>query len=402
MRRHCSMPKGFAASSRSSASITPVRCKTLPFALRLRAMRRHGRVLGLAVAGVLLVPGVAAAAPAPSAYGTDDYGGFHDILPPGTNGRTNLVELGAFLTAGTRPRHNDDQRDMYASLVRATPGLTAAQIPNYFKDSTYGVRPGQAERTYSPRDDVTIVRDQEFGVPHIYASTRAGAMFGEGYAAAEDRLFFIDVLRHAGRAELSSFAGGAQGNREMDRGQWMIAPYTEADLQRQYDQLDDLYGAEGTQLQQDARQYVAGVNAYISEAKLDPTKMPGEYAAVGQPLGPDPWKVTDLIATASMVGGIFGKGGGHDLTQAILLQSFQDRFGADGAKLWRQWAAYDDPDAPTTVHGKSFPYQTPPDGSPTGRWARPDPGSIKLASVVAPTDTGTGLPELPLPTLPDV
>jgi acyl-homoserine lactone acylase PvdQ len=368
-------------------------------------MRRQGRILGLAVACALLAPGAAAAAPAPQPYGTDDYGGFHDILPPGTNGRTNLAELGAFLTAGTRPRHNDDQRGMYESLVRATPGLTAAQIPNYFKDATFGVRPGQAERTYSPRSDVTIVRDKDFGVPHIYASTRAGAMFAAGYAAAEDRLFFIDVLRHAGRAELSSFAGGAEGNREMDREQWLIAPYTEADLQRQYDQLDDLYGADGQQIQDDAAQYVAGVNRYIAQARLDPTKMPGEYAAVGRPLGPDPWQVTDLIATASMVGGIFGKGGGNDLTQAILLQSFQDRFGADGERLWREWAAYEDPDAPTTIHGRSFPYQTPPRGSLTGRWSRPDPGSVRVAPVVAPADAGTtapGLPEVPLPTLPDV
>jgi acyl-homoserine lactone acylase PvdQ len=350
-----------------------------------------------------VAPAAATAAPTPQPYGAGDAGGFHDILPPGTNGRTNLVELGAFLTAGTRPKHNDDQRDMYASLVRATPGLTAAQIPDYFKDATFGVRAGQAERTYSPRSDVTIVRDKAFGVPHIYASTRAGAMFAAGYAAAEDRLFFIDVLRHAGRAQLSSFAGGAAGNREMDREQWQLAPYTEADLQRQYDQLDDLYGAEGRQLQGDATEYVAGVNRYIDQARLDATKMPGEYAATGHPLGPDPWKVTDLIATASMVGGIFGKGGGHDLTQAILLQSFEDRFGAQGPALWREWAAYDDPDAPTTVRTRAFPYQTPPDGSPTGRWSRPDPGSIRLAQVVEPDETpAPGLPELPLPTLPDV
>ena len=34
-------------------------------------------------------------------------------------------------------------------------------------------------------------------------------MFGLGYVAAEDRLFFMDALRHVGRGELSSFAGGA-------------------------------------------------------------------------------------------------------------------------------------------------------------------------------------------------
>ena len=46
--------------------------------------------------------------------------------------------------------------------------------------------------------DVTIVRDKGFGVPHIYGQTRAGTMFGLGYAGAEDRLFVMDVLRNAG------------------------------------------------------------------------------------------------------------------------------------------------------------------------------------------------------------
>ena len=107
------------------------------------------------------------------------------------------------------------------------------------------MRAGEAERTYSPRADVTIVRDRGYGVPHVYGSTRAGAMFGLGYVAAEDRLFFIDVLRNLGRARLSSFVGGAPGNRELDHEQWLLAPYTEEDLQAQVDQLDDLYGAAG-------------------------------------------------------------------------------------------------------------------------------------------------------------
>ena len=50
-------------------------------------------------------------------------------------------------------------------------------------------------------------------------------MFGAGYVAAEDRLFFIDALRHAGRAQLSSFAGGSAGNGEMDRSVWADTPY---------------------------------------------------------------------------------------------------------------------------------------------------------------------------------
>ena len=103
---------------------------------------------------------------------------------------------------------------MYGNLVYATPGLSAADIPNYFKDATFGVQPDEAERTYSPpARDVTIVRDENFGVPHVYGKTRAGTMFGLGYVGAEDRLFFMDVLRHAGRGELSGFAGGSAQQR---------------------------------------------------------------------------------------------------------------------------------------------------------------------------------------------
>src|SRR6185312_6518139 len=96
--------------------------------------------------------------------------------------------------------------------------LTHDQTGSYFKDATFGVPEGETASTESPRSDVTIVRDKAFGVPHVYASTRGGVMFGAGYAAAADRLFLMDVLRHTARAELSSFVGGSEGNRAMELG----------------------------------------------------------------------------------------------------------------------------------------------------------------------------------------
>ena len=42
-------------------------------------------------------------------YGTNDFGGFRDILPPGTNGFDDLAQLAAFEANGTKPEHSSDQ-----------------------------------------------------------------------------------------------------------------------------------------------------------------------------------------------------------------------------------------------------------------------------------------------------
>src|SRR5436309_1326206 len=99
------------------------------------------------------------------------------------------------------------------------------------------------------------------------AARRARARVSRSRAAsAEDRLFLMDLLRHTGRAELSSFAGGAEGNRAMDRTQWLIAPYTEADLEAQIQNAPAMYGAAGARAIEDGREFVAGINAYINAA----------------------------------------------------------------------------------------------------------------------------------------
>ena len=44
--------------------------------------------------------------------------------------------------------------------------------------------------------DVTIYRD-EWGVPHIYASTEEDAIFAMGYCQAQDRLFMMEMARRS-------------------------------------------------------------------------------------------------------------------------------------------------------------------------------------------------------------
>jgi acyl-homoserine lactone acylase PvdQ len=336
---------------------------------------------------VLSAVSTAAAAPAP--YGTNDAGGFRNVLPPGENGLDTLQQIFAFRGLGTIPPHFADQQPLYENLLYASPTLTEAQIPSYFKDATFGVPAGQVESTIEPRPGVVIQRDSAYGVPHIYGDTRADTMFGAGFAGAADRLFLMDVLRHTGRAELASFLGGA--NAATDAGQWGFAPYTEADLEKQLAQAPQLYGQAGQQAVEDVSAYVEGINAYIAAANLDPTLKPGEYTLLAKPI--EPWKPTDVVAIASLIGGIFGRGGGNELNSALTMQSFVKRMGQKaGRRAWLGFRSKNDPEAPTTI-AKRFPYETRSAFAKRGL-ALPEPGSVKPTSTVSAstaTRSGEGL-----------
>src|SRR5947209_9051744 len=164
-------------------------------------------------------------------YGTNDNGYFNNVLPPGENGFDNALQLAQYEANKTYPPHNNDQLQMYSNLTTAAPNIQESQLGQFYKDATFGVPAGHVAGSESPGPGVTIVRDASFGVPHIYGDTRAELMFGIGYATAEDRLWFIDVLRHAGQGDLAQFAGGA--NVAMDESVWANEPYTQQDLVNQ-------------------------------------------------------------------------------------------------------------------------------------------------------------------------
>jgi acyl-homoserine lactone acylase PvdQ len=403
------------------------------------------------VAGAFVLALAPAAAAQVQPYGTNDYGGFRNILPPGQSGFDDLAQAAEFKAAGIYPPHSNDQLGMYSSLATSVP-ITEAQIPQFYKDATFGVPSGDVASTESPEPGVTIERDSGFGVPHIYGDTRAELMFGIGYATAEDRLFFIDALRHSGQGDLAQFAGGA--NVGMDESVWANEPYTQQDLTNQINWAA-ANSPDGPQILSDATNYIDGINAYISKAESPLnalTMLPAEYAAVGQPQGPKPFTVEDLVSIATLVGGIFGNGGGQQLSNAVLYENMEQKFGPErftvagspeliatprkkpkkkkhkpakgkaknkthsskpaadavvasaprprtpsgggagkavtgAGKLTNDHSGFgtflsfvdpSDPEAPTTVQDKSFPYQTLPAPSKTvlSTMALPDPGSV--------------------------
>ncbi len=310
--------------------------------------------------------------------------GCHDILPPGQNGNATLVEILGHQAFGTRPQHSSSQLDMYDDLVHHYDNLTEDRLDEFFLDSTFGVDPDDVDREYQPREDVTITRDSSHGIPHVHGTTREGTMFGAGYAAGEDRLFLMDILRRVGRGELTSFAGGAEGNRGLEQDLWRSAPYTEEDKQAQIDRVA-AEGERGAQALEDVDSYLEGINAYIDEADND-RNFPGEYVLTGHKdaitnAGEiERFTATDVVGIASMVGGIFGGGGGGEVQSALVRANFQDRYGAEeGLELYEAWRMENDPEASTTVDG-DFPYSQTPE-EPVGE-AVPDPGSVEPYDIV--------------------
>ena len=77
-----------------------------------------------------------------------------------------------------------------------------------------------------------ISRD-EYGVPHIQASTVSDAFFQAGYAVAQDRLWQMESSRRLARGRLSEVFGKALVNSDREI---LSTGYTDEELQQQFDQ----------------------------------------------------------------------------------------------------------------------------------------------------------------------
>lgn len=200
---------------------------------RQRTPRRFPKFLGAAsicalIAALLSPLTQATAADSTTALAANDYcgGQCSDILPPGQNGNATLAQILLNQAFGIQPDHAEDQLGPYNNLASGAATLTDAKINDFFNDASFGVASDQVASTTAPggRTDVTIVRDKKTGVPHITGTTRYGTEYGAGYAAAQDRLWLMDVFRHVGRGQLTSFAGGAPPTRVWSRSSGATRP----------------------------------------------------------------------------------------------------------------------------------------------------------------------------------
>jgi len=134
--------------------------------------------------------------------------------------------------------------------------------------------------------NVTVLRDDR-GVPQIYADNSQDLFRAQGYVAAQDRFFEMDVRRHITAGRLSELVGkdGVQTDRVIRTMGWRKIAEAE---------LPTLAASTRQYLQA----YADGVNAYIKKAG-SPDKMALEYSVLGRKF-PDyrvePWSPADSLA----------------------------------------------------------------------------------------------------------
>ncbi len=295
------------------------------------------------------------------------------VMPPGQSGTVTAADF----ASGEFGPHFDDQLEMYASLV-LDDDVTEEELPTYFRTMQFS--PGEeVESSYSPVDGVTVHRDS-FGVPHIYANSVNSASFAAGYVTAEDRLFQMDIFRHAARGELAGFAGpGANDSLLQADIDTRREGYTEEEIQKLFDDLDDKFGETGVSLQEGLQAYSDGVNARIDEVMFDPEARPFEYEGTGNfpPGSPEPWSPLDTLFIAVLQLRVFGETAGGELRNAGFYAYLTSKLGTEkGRKLYDELLFQNDSRSATSVARKDANFHTQ------------DPGRVNWNSVAIPGQRG--------------
>jgi penicillin G amidase len=151
---------------------------------------------------------------------------------------------------------------------------------------------------------VKVVRDT-WGVAHIYAANQHDLFFAQGFVAAQDRLFQMEMWKRAGQGRLAEVLGGSA----LERDRYARLLKYRGDMLEEYKS----YAPDALAILQ---AFTSGINAYIHY--LDVPGGPGlpiEFQLAG--FKPEPWKPEDCLsrmAAYSMTGNAHA-----ELSNAMLL-----------------------------------------------------------------------------------
>src|SRR5215470_10977208 len=215
-------------------------------------------------------------------------------------------------------------------------------------------------------DPVRILRD-EYGVPHVYASSVRSLFYGVGYAQGQDRLWQAEIHRRLSTGTLSELFGPSVLPGDVFARQLAGSQARRAALVAQASPLTR------TVLQA----FTDGMNAWIEHARRT-NALPPPYAVFGPPR---PWTVDDSVATSLYFANVFGTSGGDELANLAELQDLTARLGMPGGqRVFADTHWLDDPSAPTTVPSNGV--EPASQGSTRQPWPAtgvPDTGLLEAA-----------------------
>ncbi|WP_211445037.1 penicillin acylase family protein [Collimonas humicola] len=160
-----------------------------------------------------------------------------------------------------------------------------AGTPGYAREPAALPAASQAFHVGGLKKPAEILIDQ-WGVPHIYAANQDDAFFVQGFNAARDRLFQIDLWRRRGLGQLAQVFGPAYVQQDRATRLFLYR----GDMQREWQSY-------GPHAQQVATSFVAGINAYVAYLKANPDQLPFEFKKLGY--APARWQAEDVVRIRS-------------------------------------------------------------------------------------------------------
>ncbi|MCS7042598.1 MAG: penicillin acylase family protein [Bryobacteraceae bacterium] len=154
------------------------------------------------------------------------------------------------------------------------------------------------------RAEVRIVRDG-MGVPHIEAGSIEDALFAQGYATAQDRLWQMDSLRRLAAGELAEIAGRVALELDIRARQLRMRRIAER-------WAETLPAEQRAQL----AAYARGVNHFLEQ---NLRRLPPEFTLLGY--APRPWRVADTLLCALQMNRTLSGNWEHDLLKHRMLRT---------------------------------------------------------------------------------
>jgi penicillin amidase len=166
---------------------------------------------------------------------------------------------------------------MWGLAAALLAGSAEAEVSSAVRQETSAV-PGLAARA-------ELIVDR-WGIPHIYAQSSRDAFFLQGWNAARDRLWQIDLWRKRGLGRLSASLGPAYVAQDRATRLFLYR----GDMAAEWAAYDP-GGKEAVEA------FAAGVNAYVADVRAGKRPLPVEFKLTDS--RPEDWKPEDILRIRS-------------------------------------------------------------------------------------------------------